>query len=62
MYTNLDGIFLKTNDFTEDGLNEIEDLLKKAVVGRFTLCNGSKPYIVPLNFLYYERKIFFHCV
>ena len=50
------------NDQTiEDGLNEMEDILKKAEVGRIALTDGSKPYMVPVNFLYHSGEIVFHC-
>jgi nitroimidazol reductase NimA-like FMN-containing flavoprotein (pyridoxamine 5'-phosphate oxidase superfamily) len=52
---------LGKNDLVEDGLEEMEGILKRGEVGRLALCNGSMPYIVPLNFLYHERKIVFHC-
>ena len=30
--------------------------------GRLATCNGAgEPYITPLNFLYHEGKIYFHC-
>ena len=54
-------ILLKANEFAEDGLDEMEEILRKAVVGRLALCDSSKPYIVPLNFLYCEGKVIFHC-
>jgi hypothetical protein len=47
--------------FIEGGLEEMEKLLKKAEVGHVALCDGSMPYAVPLNFLYYGGKIAFHC-
>jgi nitroimidazol reductase NimA-like FMN-containing flavoprotein (pyridoxamine 5'-phosphate oxidase superfamily) len=39
----------------------MEDILKRAEVGRLAFCDGSKPYVIPLNFLYKEGKIVFHC-
>ena len=52
---------MKKNNFVKNGLAEMEDILKRAEVGRIALCDGSIPYMVPLNFLYQERKIVFHC-
>jgi len=43
------------------GLEEMEELLKKTEVGRLVLSDGIKPYAVPVNFLYEEGKIIFHC-
>lgn len=48
-------------EFIEDGLREMESILKQAKVGRMALCDGSKPYIIPLNYLYDKGKIAFHC-
>jgi len=45
----------------QNGLKEMEELLKKAEVGRLALSDGTKPYAVPINFLYEDRKIIFHC-
>jgi nitroimidazol reductase NimA-like FMN-containing flavoprotein (pyridoxamine 5'-phosphate oxidase superfamily) len=39
----------------------MEGILRRAEVGRLALCDGSTPYIVPLNFLYNDGKIVFHC-
>ena len=47
--------------FAENGLLEMEQMLTKAEVGRMSLAKGSKPYVIPLNFLYHEGKIVFHC-
>ena len=47
--------------FIEGSLEEIEEVLERAEVGRIAICDSLMPYIVPLNFLYYEAKIVFHC-
>ncbi|UCD97136.1 MAG: pyridoxamine 5'-phosphate oxidase family protein [Candidatus Bathyarchaeota archaeon] len=47
--------------FVENGLAEMEQMLRRAEVGRIGLAHGSKPYVIPLNFLYHEGKIVFHC-
>lgn len=44
-----------------DGLAEMEEILEKADVGRLALSDSSKPYIIPLNFIYAKGKIAFHC-
>jgi nitroimidazol reductase NimA-like FMN-containing flavoprotein (pyridoxamine 5'-phosphate oxidase superfamily) len=44
-----------------DGLQEMEEILKNAEVGRVAFCDDSVPYVVPLNFLYYDARIAFHC-
>ena len=52
---------LKKNEPTQGGLAEMEQTLKNAEIGRLGLCNGSTPYIIPLNFAYLPGKIGFHC-
>jgi hypothetical protein len=52
---------LKKKNFVEDGLDEMVEILRKADVGRIALCCDTTPYIVPLNFVYHEKKIAFHC-
>ena len=52
---------MKKNDSVEGGLREMEEILKHAEVGRLGLCDGSTPYIIPLNFAYLDGKIGFHC-
>ncbi len=52
---------MKENKFAEDGLDEMEKILKETIVGRLALSDNSIPYIVPLNFSYHNGKIFFHC-
>ena len=47
--------------FEDDGLSEMEDILNQAEVGRMALFDGTMPYIIPLNFLYKDGKIVFHC-
>ena len=48
-------------ELAHDGLKEMEDVLKRAEVGRVALSDGSSPYIVPMNFIYHDAKIAFHC-
>lgn len=39
---------------------EIEEFLKEAQIGRLGTVDERQPYIIPLNFLYHEGKIYFH--
>ncbi len=39
----------------------IEDVLSKAVVCRLGLCEGDRPYVVPLCFGYKDDVLYFHC-
>ena len=43
------------------GLETMEEILQRAEVGRLALSAGNLPYIIPLNFLYWDGKIAFHC-
>lgn len=52
---------MEKNELLQDGLKEMEEILKRADVGRIALTDGSLPYIVPLNFIYDKGKIAFHC-
>jgi nitroimidazol reductase NimA-like FMN-containing flavoprotein (pyridoxamine 5'-phosphate oxidase superfamily) len=47
--------------FEDDGLSEMEKILKRAEVGRMAIYDGTMPYIIPLNFLYTDGKIVIHC-
>ncbi len=38
-----------------------EKLLRTAPVGHLGTCWNKEPYVVPLNFVYYDGKIYFHC-
>ena len=40
--------------------NEMEEILRRAPVGRLGLADGGEPYVVPLNFAYEGGRIFFH--
>ena len=39
----------------------MEEILRRAEVGRMAICQDNMPYIIPLNFLYHKGKIIFHC-
>ena len=41
-------------------INEIEEIIKKAMVCRIGLVDGDEPYIVPVNFGYERNAIYFH--
>ncbi|MCR6624084.1 MAG: pyridoxamine 5'-phosphate oxidase family protein [archaeon YNP-LCB-024-027] len=42
------------------GVDEVEDLLSRALVGRLGMCMGGKPYIVPVCFIHHDHRIYFH--
>ncbi len=39
----------------------IDDLMNRAVVCRLGMVDGDEPYIVPMNFGYDGKSLFFHC-
>ena len=41
-------------------LNEAEKFLEEQMVGRLALTRNDHPYVVPLNYLYLEGKVYFH--
>lgn len=48
----------KDKEITEPGA--MEEILKKAEVGRIAFCDGDEPYLVPVNFGYADGKIYVH--
>jgi len=38
----------------------VEELLREAEVGRLATCSGDEPYVVPVNFAYYDGRIIVH--
>ena len=52
---------MKVDKGSIDGLAEMEDLLRHAEVGRLALSDENKPYVIPVNFAYEDKKIIFHC-
>ena len=51
---------IRRNDRSMDILEAI-NFLEKSQVGRIGLSCEDNPYIVPLNFIYDDLKIYFHC-
>ena len=48
----------KQNEITDKGI--IENILSRSEVCRIAMMDGDKPYIVPLNYGYYDNAIYFH--
>ncbi|MHC1709056.1 MAG: pyridoxamine 5'-phosphate oxidase family protein [Methanomassiliicoccales archaeon] len=42
-------------------LGELEDVIRRAEVCRMAMVDDGEPYIVPLNFGYRDRCLYFHC-
>lgn len=41
--------------------SDIEDVIKKGIVCRLALHDYPYPYIVPVNYGYSDKELFFHC-
>ena len=48
----------KDNEITD--WNEIEKIIQSAKVCHLALADGSQPYVVPLNFGYQDKTVYFH--
>jgi len=54
----MSGMRRKEKEITDKAV--IEEVLRENEVGRLALLVDNQPYIVPLNFVYFDGKIFFH--
>lgn len=55
---------MRRNDREISGIEEVEEIIRKADVCRIALANDNIPYLVTMNFGYTnvrEQKLFFHC-
>ena len=43
------------------GMDETKSFLRDARVGRLAMSKDNEPYVIPINFVYFNGKIFFHC-
>jgi len=51
---------MRRKDKEVPGAKDIEDIIRKATICRLALCEGDRPYIVPLCFGYEDGKLYFH--
>jgi nitroimidazol reductase NimA-like FMN-containing flavoprotein (pyridoxamine 5'-phosphate oxidase superfamily) len=51
---------MRRNDKEMD-MEETKSFLRDARVGRLAMSNDDEPYVVPINFVYFKEKIYFHC-
>jgi len=40
---------------------EIEGIIRKGKVMHLAMCDGGRPYVVPLTYGYEDGKVYFHC-
>jgi len=52
---------MRRKDKQINDIAAIEDILSRATVCRLGLCDGGRPYVVPLCFGYKENALYFHC-
>ncbi len=55
---------MRRNDREISGIEEVEEIIRKADVCRIALANDNIPYLVTMNFGYTsipEQRLFFHC-
>jgi uncharacterized protein len=55
------GTAMRRTDKEITDIAVIEDIIAEATVCRLALCDGGKPYIVPMIFGYRDRVVFLHC-
>jgi uncharacterized protein len=51
---------MRKKEYEITDIGEIEAILKKADICRLAMTDGAAPYIVPLNFGYRDRALYFH--
>jgi uncharacterized protein len=55
------GIHMRKHEQQITDLAAIEDILRRATICRLAMCDGEKPYIVPLCYGYADRALYIHC-
>lgn len=51
---------MRKKEYEITDFSEIEEILNRAGVCRLGLADGAAPYIVPMNFGYRDRALYFH--
>ncbi len=51
---------MRKKEYEITDFTEIEAILRKAMVCRLAMTDGALPYLVPLNFGYRHRALYFH--
>jgi nitroimidazol reductase NimA-like FMN-containing flavoprotein (pyridoxamine 5'-phosphate oxidase superfamily) len=54
----MSGMRRKEKEIAEKAV--VEELLRETEVGRLATCIGEEPYVVPVNFAYYDGRIIVH--
>ena len=51
---------MRQRDKEVTGSKEIEEIIRRATICRLALCEGDRPYVIPLCFGYEDGKLYFH--
>ncbi len=51
---------MRRNDKQINDVAVIDDILRRAVVCRLGLCDGRRPYVVPVSFGFADNALYFH--
>ena len=51
---------MRRAEFDVKDKNSIDEILQACEYGTLSLISGGKPYVVALNFVFFENSIFFH--
>jgi len=54
----MSGMRRKDKEITEKAI--IEEILRENAVGRLATSVDDQPYVVPINYVYFDGKVFFH--
>jgi nitroimidazol reductase NimA-like FMN-containing flavoprotein (pyridoxamine 5'-phosphate oxidase superfamily) len=54
----MSGMRRKDKEITEKAI--LDEILRENDVGRLATSVGDQPYVVPINFVYFDGKVFFH--
>ncbi|UCH13086.1 MAG: pyridoxamine 5'-phosphate oxidase family protein [Bacteroidales bacterium] len=51
---------MRKKEYQITDFREIEKIIKSSLICRLGLCNDNVPYVVPLNFGYKDKVLYFH--
>ncbi len=54
----MDGLRYKSRECNDQ--DKIKKFMQRARIGHLGLADGNQPYVVPLNFVWWEGKVYFH--
>ena len=51
---------MRKKEYQITDFREIENIIESGLICRLGLCNDNIPYVVPLNFGYKDKVLYFH--